>query len=166
MHSTELRTPLPKPLRCSGALCSITELQGLGNRIIRRPSPTPSTAPARAPGRLPQRGGLLLLWGPGVAHQQVAKAGSQLGGVRVSRISRWPRPGASLVGSGRSRGSGLSGVSMPAGYARTSRGLRQCRRVAAQAPSTRTTLPSWGSFHCSQWRSACRVDHHCGAGRA
>lgn len=83
MHSTELRTPLPKPLRCNGALCSITELQGLGNRIICRPSPTTSTAPARAPGRLPQRGGLLLLWAPGVAHQQVAKAGSQLGGVRA-----------------------------------------------------------------------------------
>ncbi len=52
------------------------------------------------------------------------EAARRSSGVRVSDRSRWPQPGASLVGSGRSSGSGMSAVSMPAGYAPASQNLR------------------------------------------
>ena len=51
-------------------------------------------------------------------------AASRSSGVRVSGRSRCPYPGANFVGSGRSSRSGVSGVSMPAGYAQASQNLR------------------------------------------
>lgn len=134
MHSTELRTSLLKLLRCSGGLCSITELQGPENHIIGRPSPTTWTSPYRCAWPTPST--RLPVFPRGCGCRAAA-------GARSRAPTSWD-PGVHLPGVG------LGGRGYP--YPQDTRGrLRNCdgtggRCSGATASSERPAAPGYRSL--------------------